>query len=222
MVDRLPYWLAVPEGWHRIPLDIATSGSDPAGTAVRDLVRSVGRELPPHQATRARSIVRAALDSAVAQARGAGGVDLYVPLDLVAGAPVPLGIVVSEPVPPAGSGTPEDVLLRFAARGESRATEIGGVLAVRRVSDEKPRTGPDGIDVPPTRRISYLAAVPGTSRWLSVTASIARFDMPDGERVSAAVEELFDAIASTLRFRRYARDHGADQGSSARKAESRS
>jgi hypothetical protein len=57
------------------------------------------------------------------------------------------------------------------------------------------------VRIPGTRRISYLVVPPSGDRLLGITGSIVKFDVPDSEAMTAAVEQLFDAMSETLRFR---------------------
>jgi hypothetical protein len=186
VANALNYRLVLPPGWERIPLD-----DEAEAVITRIAQRSPSLD--------ARAIVMTGLRDAVTGARKTDALHLYIPTEPVLGVPVPLSIVVTAPKPPSGSLS--DALLTFAARTPSTAVELGGNLGVRQQKDLPAALSPEGeMQIPPTRRITYLVVPPSGDRLLAITGSIITFDIPDSEAVTAAVEQLFDAMSSTLRF----------------------
>jgi hypothetical protein len=187
----LDYRLVLPPGWVRIPLD------DDAEPAIAQIARQAGQRSGNLSV---RAIVQSGLRDAVAGARRSEGLHLYMPTELVLGVPVPLSIVVTAPKPTSGSLT--DALLSFSARSPSTAVELGGRLGVRQHTDVAAVFDAEGeLKIPATRRITYLVVPPTGDRLLGITGSILRFDVPDAEAMTAAVEQLFDAMSESLRFR---------------------
>jgi hypothetical protein len=191
VTDAADYGLVLPPGWVRIPLD------DGAEAAVTKLASQAGQRSGNLDV---RAIVLRGLRDAVAGARKSEGLHLYLPTELVLGVPVPLSIVVTAPKPSSGALT--DALLSFASRSPSTAVELGGHLGVRQSTDVAAVPDENGeVRIPGTRRISYLVVPPSGDRLLGITGSIVKFDVPDSEAMTAAVEQLFDAMSETLRFR---------------------
>ncbi|MBC7590521.1 MAG: hypothetical protein H7226_05685 [Salinibacterium sp.] len=129
------------------------------------------------------------------------GTDLYLPTELIHGAPVPLSIIVSAPQLAAGENSAADALLAFAARGGATPVEVGGRLAVRQAGDVPVVLAANGeLQIPASRRISYAIVPPTGDRLLVVTGSMLRMDTPEADDLLDAVEQLFDAMALTIRF----------------------
>ena len=195
MLDRMTYDLVLPPGWVRIPAD------ERAEPTARAIIQSIVKDLPPHQATKARTFMRQQMTSAIAYARQSNGLDLFLPVAPVAGAPVPASIVVSRLRPTDDARSPQEVLLAFAARGGAAATQLDGVLAVRRVVELPASTGgADRPEGPASRQVTYLAHASWLDQWVSITASIVRLPMPDADEMVDAVQILVDAIVDTFRF----------------------
>ncbi|KGJ82331.1 hypothetical protein GY21_00735 [Cryobacterium roopkundense] len=195
MSDQVDYRLVLPPGWARIPLD------ERAPTASNVVVNRAVTNAPVSAQSQVRRFVTAQLREVVQGARSVSGVDLYLPVDLVDGAPVALSIVVSAPELPESENSAADALLAFAARGGATAVEVGGRLAVRQAGDAAAVFGDDGqLQIPESRRISYAIVSPIGDRLLIVTGSMLRLPTPDADRVMDALEQLFDAMALSVRF----------------------
>lgn len=195
MPDLVDYLLVLPPGWARIPLDERASA---ASSAIVD--RAVANAPADAQAN-VRRFVTARLREVVRGAQIVSGTDLYLPTELIHGAPVPLSIIVSAPQLAAGENSAADALLAFAARGGATAVEVGGRLAVRQAGDVPVVLTANGeLQIPASRRISYAIVPPTGDRLLVVTGSMLRMDTPEADDLLDAVEQLFDAMALTIRF----------------------
>ncbi|WP_104087873.1 MULTISPECIES: hypothetical protein [unclassified Cryobacterium] len=78
---------------------------------------------------------------------------------------------------------------------------MGGRLAVRQAGDVPVVLTANGeLQIPASRRISYAIVPPTGDRLLVVTGSMLRMDTPEADDLLDAVEQLFDAMALTIRF----------------------
>jgi hypothetical protein len=195
MSERIDYRLVLPPGWARIPLD------ERAPAASSAIVNRAVQNSPIGSQSQVRRFVSNQLREVVQGARTVSGIDLYLPVELVAGAPLALSIVVSAPQLPESENSAADALLAFAARGGATAVEVGGRLAVRQVGEAPAVVGGDGqLKVPESRRISYAIVPPTGDRLLIVTGSMLRIPTANADRVLDALEQLFDAMALSVRF----------------------
>jgi hypothetical protein len=109
VAEAAGYTLVLPPGWERIP---ARQGTD---DAIKAILEAKFRELPPDlprdQLAPYRAEIEGKLRRAAAQARKNGAIDLYLPVELRGGLPVPASFVVSEgSIPAAGIDEPEQVV----------------------------------------------------------------------------------------------------------------
>lgn len=198
MADLVDYLLVLPPGWARIPLDERASTASSASSAI---VNRAVASAPAGTQANVRRFVTARLREVVRGAQTVSGIDLYLPTELIDGAPVPLSIVMSAPQLADGDNSAADALLAFAARGGATAVEVGGRLAVRQAGDAPAVLAASGeLQIPQSRRISYAIVPPTGDRLLVVTGSMLRVDTPDADDLLDAVEQLFDAMALTIRF----------------------
>ncbi|MYS24363.1 hypothetical protein GA0115240_163537 [Streptomyces sp. DvalAA-14] len=198
------YSLLLPPGWVRVPLRNGTR-------AVLDarIFRGIERipaGVPRDKGMAYRLYVRRRVEGLVAEARKAGGLDLYVPVGArPGGGMLAASFVVAEVAEVEGvegvegeAAQPEAVLGRLAGEaGEVRGVaETVGVRReyVRAAAEEEAEAGV------PTRHVDYVVPVPGDGgRWLTVSFSTAG----DGDPASPftrAVAELFDAMMTTFRW----------------------
>ncbi|WP_104083817.1 hypothetical protein [Cryobacterium sp. Y11] len=195
MSERIDHRLVLPPGWARIPLD------ERAPAASSAIVNRAVQNSPIGSRSQVRRFVSNQLREVVQGARSVSGVDLYLPVELVAGAPLALSIAVSAPQLPESENSAADALLAFAARGGATAVEVGGRLAVRQVGEAPAVVGGDGqLKVPESRRISYAIVPPTGDRLLIVTGSMLRIPTANADRVLDALEQVFDAMALSVRF----------------------
>jgi hypothetical protein len=143
------------------------------------------------------------------QARSAGGVDLYLPIEYTHGVTITASFVVSQvtlPDPPAELPDAEQAdVAQFVSYltsgdgdGDLSPVEIAGAGAARKES-VAPAEPLQQIAYG-SRRVDYMIPVPGHSRGMLVVAfsTIGDGD-PDG-RFAKLLVELFDAIMMTFRW----------------------
>jgi hypothetical protein len=204
------YRLIIPPGWVRVPLRDGTE------RALEELVFSRLKRLPPgvskDDGMKYRLEVRRSVTRRIAEAREAGGLDLYLPLTTRYGVPLAASFLVAACT--AGESacrTTELLLARMASPGEGVRTairELAGTPAVRR--EHVRPAEPEGEVHVATRRVEYALPIPhDPCRILSVV-----FSTPgDGDVDSAfteALTELFDACMMTFRWTRDGVDVDAD------------
>lgn len=194
------YQLVLPAPWERISLD----GS--IRTRVREIVeRSVARlprDLPPDQVAPARRRVEEELNQLLVEARNNGGIDYYLPTELMHGQQLNASFVVSAVIPDATAEA--DLVPRVMASllqaEDTAAVTVGDTTWTRR--ERVLRRPPGGLvgDQVDLRKVEYLTAVPDDARrWVLVTFTTAGDGDVDSE-ATALIVELFDAIMSTWRW----------------------
>jgi hypothetical protein len=192
------YTLVLPPGWERIP---ARQGADDAIKAILD---SKFRELPPDlprdQLAPYRAEIEGRLRRAAAQARKNGAIDLYLPVQLRGGLPVPASFVVSEgAIPTSSEAEPGQIVSYLVAESADGApVTVDGVTGAR--SEQAAGPDPDqGIDYG-SRRVDYVLPIPGAGgRWLLFAFSTLGAGDP-GDQVARMLVQLFDAMMSTFRW----------------------
>ena len=197
------YALVLPTGWRRIPVQSGTKA------AIRGISADVLRrfpEVPRDKLTPYRIEIERRLSELARQARSAGGLDLYVPVEYVHGTAVPASFVVSQVTLPPGApddatavADPAEVIAAVTATSDNaRPVVVDGAPAVRteRVA------GPDPAQEiqAGSRRADYMIPLPGRAdRWLIATFSTIGDGDPEGDFAKLLVE-LFDAIMLTFRW----------------------
>ena len=192
------YTLVLPPGWERIP---ARQGAD---DAIKSILDAKFRELPPDlprdKLAPYRAEIEGKLRRAAAQARKNGAIDLYLPVQLRDGLPVPASFVVSEgSIPTAGIDEPEQIVGYLVTEGaDSAAVTVDGVTGAR--SEQTAGPDPDqGVEYG-SRRVDYAVPVPGDAgRWLLFVFSTLGAGDPD-DQVARMLVQLFDAMMSTFRW----------------------
>lgn len=194
------YRLVLPEPWERIPL-----AGDTAGQVRAIIDRRVARlpkEVPPDQVGPVRRRLEDELGRHLADARENGGVDFYLPTDLVHGIPLNASFVVSAMLPDtsAESGLAPRVLASLLSEEGAEPVEAGGSTWVRR-ERRLQRPADTFVDAEvAVRKVEYLTPVPDDElRWILVTFTTVGDGDPDGD-LTGLVVELFDAIMSTWRW----------------------
>ncbi|MFJ6569857.1 hypothetical protein ACIQNU_20790 [Streptomyces sp. NPDC091292] len=215
------YTFLLPEDWVRIPVRYG----DPDG-AVRSLVASafaqVPSDVPRDRLTPLRLELERRLRKAVAEARGAGALEMYLPVKLAgevnlgASFTVSPARIPSRTTGPGGGADPEggtrpvsdsaEIAVQLlagdgaagAADVELSSGEIDGALAVRR-ERVVPADPERGMELA-SRRVEHLVAVPGDAgRWLVVAFSTVGAGDPRDDLADAMVE-WFDALMTTFRW----------------------
>jgi hypothetical protein len=204
------YELVLPPAWRRIPV---RHGTRPAIRAVvDDVLRGISEGVSRDRLTPIRIELERRLSEMAKQARSAGGIDLYLPVEYVHGVTITASFVVSQvtlPDPPAeltDAGSPntgradtaEFVAYLTSAEGDASPAVVADTNAARK---ESVAAADPAQQIPwGSRRVDYTLPIPGRSRGMLVVAfsTIGDGD-PDGEFAKLLVE-LFDAIMTTFRW----------------------
>ena len=195
------YSLVLPAPWVRIP--VGKEGDAVIADLVERSIERASDDVSPDQLAQARIKLTEMLRSQLKQAEDAGGLDFYLPADLMRGVRISASILVTAVLPdsmaPAGS--------------------VGPVMAelLRRDPDAKPITAGDTVwirtesvvdhddaevldDEVRGRKVEYVTAAPDDERrWYLVAFTTLGDGDPDSEFTGLLVE-LFDAIMSTWRW----------------------
>jgi hypothetical protein len=194
------YRLVLPPGWCRIPLRHGTNA------AIRELLDAKFRHLPRDTVAPYRAEIERRLKQRVAQARPAGGVDMYFPVEITEIGPLPASFVVSEIRLDLPSNTsnadPSLVVASLTADAldepGARIVDIDGASGVR--TEELVGAKPDAEFPYASRGVKYVLPMPGVSgRWLLVMFATPGAADPAGKLADLLVE-LFDAIMGTFRW----------------------
>ena len=201
------YTLVLPGAWRRIPVQ---QGTRPAIRGVVDeVLRRFSKGVSRDQLTRYRIELERGLSDMAAQARSAGGIDLYLPIEYTHGVTITASFVVSQvtlPEPPPElpdaeqADTAQFVSYLTSADGDAAPVVIAGAAAARK---ESVAAADPAQQVPyGSRRVDYMLPVPGESRGMLIVAfsTIGDGD-PEGQFAKLLVE-LFDAIMTTFRWAR--------------------
>lgn len=194
------YRIVLPAPWERIALDATLHDS------VRALIdRAVARlpkEIPPDQVAPQRRILEKELTGRLLEARDNGGIDYYLPTDLMHGQQLNASFVVSMVIPDAAA-TPDlvpRVLAQLMSGPETRPVSVGETVWAR--TEKVLHREPDGLvkEQLAVRKVEYVTALPGDERrWVLVTFTT----LGDGDVDSEAttlITELFDAMMTTWRW----------------------
>lgn len=203
------YTLVLPTGWRRIPV---RHGTKPAVRAVVDeVLHRVSKGVSRDTLTPYRIELERRLSDMAKQARSAGGVDLYLPIEYTHGVTITASFVVSQltlpdPVPETAEEATEAASADSAqliayltdADGDASPVAVTGADAARKESVAA--ADPARQIAFGSRRVDYLIPVPGHSRGLiAVAFSTIGDGDPEGEFAKLLVE-LFDAIMTTFRW----------------------
>ncbi|MFJ8086340.1 hypothetical protein ACIQ6Y_38000 [Streptomyces sp. NPDC096205] len=172
----------------------------------------VPADVPRDKLARLRLELERRLRAAVADARKAEALELYLPMRLAGEVNLGASIIVSQARVPAPvvSGVsagdlsdPADVAVQLMADGEAADAEVSsgevdGALAVRRerVMSAAPE---QGVELA-SRRVDYFVSVPGDpGRWFVAAFSTIGAGDPRDDLADALVE-WFDALMTTFRW----------------------
>lgn len=201
------YTLVLPTGWRRIPVRYGTKAA--IRGVVDEVLNRISAGVSRDKLTLYRIDLERRLSDLAKQARPAGGIDLYLPIEYTHGVTITASFVVSQitlPEPPADlPGAEQADAAQFVAYlpsegGDPAVTraEVAKTAAVRKetvASAEPAQQATYG-----SRRVDYLVPVPGNPRSLVVvTFSTIGDGDPEGEFAKLLVG-LFDAIMTTFRW----------------------
>ncbi|QLA57529.1 hypothetical protein HWN34_13655 [Streptomyces violascens] len=204
------YRLILPSPWEQIPLRQGTE--EAVRRILREAFARIAPEVPPDTAGPYKRELERRFRASVAEAQRGRALDVYLPVRPVGETGLGASIVVSEALPPrqrAGGppAPPTEVAVQLltrdapAAIGEADLSsgEIDGALAVRReyVAGADPSRGAELA----SRRVEYIASVPGDpGRWFVAAFSTVGAGDP-GDELSEVLVTWFDALMETFRWR---------------------
>lgn len=199
------YSLVLPTGWRRIPV---RHGTRPAIRGVVDeVLHRMAAGVSRDSLTPYRIELERRLSEMAKQARSAGGVDLYLPIEYTHGITITASFAVSQvtlPEPPADlPGAEQADVAQFVAYltsddGDAVPVEVAGTRAARKESvaaaDPAQQVGYG------SRRVDYMVPIPGHSRGMLVVAFSTIGDGDPEGKFAKLLVELFDAIMTTFRW----------------------
>lgn len=186
VAQSLGYRLVVPGGWFTVDLD-----PNQREQSVRALVERqfAGIDNAPHLKAQAREELLAK----AAAAYNAGGLDMFLSMQKVAGIPISASLVVFLVPPPKDGPKANAEQLADTLRGDYRRVSMVSLPAGKSV--RVLRAAPD--DAAPdaaTTTLEVFVPTPGSGAWLLLA-----FSAPLGP-LAPAMTKLFDAICTTLRW----------------------
>ena len=177
------YRLVVPDGWFAVDLEPGRMERSVAALVKRQFA---GIDNAPHLRAQARQQLLAQTQAAQA----AGGLEMFLSLQQVAGVPIAASLVIFLVPPPGPHGVAAADLARSLTGGERRVAvvDLPAGQAVRALGRLSP---PDGQE---SATLEVFVPVPHNGGWLLLS-----FATPLGPLVPA-LTKLFDAICTTLRW----------------------
>ena len=194
------YSLVLPPGWRRIP--VRWGSKKAIREAVDEAFSVLPKDAPPDKVGPYRKEMERYLTGLVNDARTKGGIDLYLPVLPVYGAPMAASFVVadiSEALRPAGEvPDPAQAIAMFAADNDhAHPVTVDGAVGLR-----IEKTGTASLEKSEefgTHQVDYILSVPGTrDRWLAVY--FATLGGSTDDQVAALLTSLFDAMMTTFRW----------------------
>jgi hypothetical protein len=161
------------------------------------------QQIPPDQVGPARRQLERVIVQNLVEARDTGGIDYYLPTDVMHGQRIAASFVVAAVIPDAAApdAVTGQVLAELLRTTEgSRPVTVDGTVWVR--SEKVIVRAPDESSAQElvARRVEYLTAIPSEQRrWIIATFTTYGDGDPDGE-VAHLLVQLFDAIMSTWRW----------------------
>ncbi|MFF1703353.1 hypothetical protein [Streptomyces sp. NPDC058252] len=204
------YHVLLPSDWIQVPLRHGDTEE-----TVRSIVSSafarVPADAPRDKLTPFRLELERRLRAAVAEARKAKALELYLPMRLSGDVNLGASIIVSEVLLPARTGSdgaasqaadPAEIAVQLLSRGagdiDVSSGEVDGALAVRR-ERVAPAAAGQGVESA-SRRVDYFVSVPGDpGRWFVAAFSTIGAGDPRDDLADAMVE-WFDALMTTFRW----------------------
>jgi hypothetical protein len=187
------YTIVLPPAWARIPV---RRDSD---AAIKRILDESFRQLPRDRVAQYRRELEERLRKMVEQAREAGGLDLYLPIDHMHGATAAASLLVSEvSFASVEQVDPMLVVARLAADGESTPVTVHESVGVR--TERTVAADPERDVEFASRRVDYVLPVPDDpERWLALAFSTLGGGNP-GDEYADVLVELFDAMMTTFRW----------------------
>jgi hypothetical protein len=183
------YRRVTPEEWWRIPLHPV----DARHASVQRLVDRQFRGVDDQPLLK-RDTARRLRESADQAAGDAGGIELFVSTQAVAGVPLAVSLLVSM-LPPGSGATLETMNDVVSGDGEVARDQIEAGPVLRRRRAVAPRSD-DGLEVELTRTtVDYWVPLPGGDSCLQLS-----YSTPLQGAVADALTELFDAVTGSLRW----------------------
>jgi hypothetical protein len=201
--DQRPvgYSIVLPPGWRRIP--VRWGSKKAIREAVDEAFSVLPKNAPRDKVGAYRIELERYLTDLVRDARTKGGIDLYLPVLPVYGAPLPASFVVadiSEALRPAGEvPDPAQAILLFAADNDNaHPVTMDGAMGLR--IEKTGKASIEGNEEFGAHQVDYVLSVPGTrDRWLAVYFATLGGGNPD-DQVAALLTSLFDAMMTTFRW----------------------
>ncbi|MET9906471.1 hypothetical protein ABZZ74_06560 [Streptomyces sp. NPDC006476] len=172
----------------------------------------VPADIPRDKLTPLRVELERRLRAAVAEARKANALELYLPMRLAGDVNLGASIIISEALLPARArsdgaadkaSAPAEIALQLlsgdtAANMDVSSGEVDGALALRR-ERVAPAVADRGAEMA-SRRVDYFVSVPGDpGRWFVAAFSTVGAGDPRDDLADALVE-WFDALMTTFRW----------------------
>ena len=183
------YALLLPPGWGHIPLLAGTEAA--VDRILDDRIPAAGGQPPP-----LRTALRAQLLATAADARRAGGLDLYLLVAPPTTHPVDASLVVTAvPAGPEGVAPSLAELAPLLAGPHTASRVVALAHAGEALRLETSRPGHPGDPLrPATREVQFVVAVPGTANRLMLTFATTTGPVMD------ELAGLFDAMAGSFGF----------------------
>jgi len=171
------YRIAVPDSWFCVPLE--------PGERERAIKALADRQFAgPDHTPKLKRELREQLQRHAEAAYQAGGIELYMSMMRVGPVAVPASLLITlVPPPPSGPVSTEALAATLPGQPEQATFPAGPAV---RVISQAPGTG---------LNVDVYHQVPGGGGWLRLAFATPLGDLAD------SMSELFDAIASTLRWR---------------------
>ena len=205
------YRLVLPPPWHKIALarDRRAQLTPILDAAVARVPQPLPDGVSRDDVIRARARLEGDLLRELARAADSGGVDYYLPADLMHGVQLNSSFLVSSTVPDAlatAELVPRVMAQLFADDG-TEPVQIDDTIWVRRTSVLDRPADQRVADEVRVRKVEYRVAVPDDPRrWVITTFTTVGDGDPESEFTQLMVE-LFDAIMSTWRWDAAAETH---------------
>lgn len=205
------YYLLLPSDWVQVPLRKGET-EDVVRSVVASAFARVPADVPRDKLTPLRLELERRLRAAVAEARKANALELYLPMRLAGDVNLGASFIISEALLPARArsdgaagkaSAPAEIALQLlsedtAANMDVSSGEVDGALAVRR-ERVAPAVADRGAEMA-SRRVDYFVSVPGDpGRWFVAAFSTIGAGDPRDDLADALVE-WFDALMTTFRW----------------------
>jgi hypothetical protein len=194
------YRLVLPPGWKKIPLRTKRGANQAFAELAESAFGALPKNLPRDKVTAFRIRLEQQTAAMIAEARGNGGVDLYIPVELMHSIPVAASFVVSQGAVGSPDQTDPAAVLAYLASESDTATlvTVADSMAMRTERTAGPEAAPDAPAG--SRRVDYVISVPGCGdHWVIISFATLTWDGLD-DTFAKLIMELFDAIVSTFRW----------------------